>query len=297
MQYFDGDGTWTVNAFIQDNKGTSDTDTSASFTYQELTAIVISPNLITFPEIVRGATNTAATDFTTINNTGNANLINITLNATDFIGETVPSSIIPAGNFRAGNATGSGIECTATTLINSTAIQIANATLSKGNFSVGDGITGQEQIYYCLDNAPASLTKQAYSTLLAKAWILKVATALVVFSLRKKKKKKGKKEQDPILELRDQGYEIDPRGLVISVEDLGERKEAELIAPASIFKNELGPSEALIKYMKENLNLKFSEISKLLDRKHGAIWTTYKNSKAKKISIKEEGEKYTSKYL
>ena len=58
--------------------------------------------------------------------------------------------------------------------------------------------------------------------------------------------------------------------------------------PIEIFSiNKLNPLEAIVKYLKENKNLKFSEISKLLDRDARTIWTTYNNTKIKsKISGK-----------
>ena len=53
--------------------------------------------------------------------------------------------------------------------------------------------------------------------------------------------------------------------------------------PISIFRNN-SPLEALVKYLKENLNLRLSEISSLLNRDQRTIWITYDNSKR---SIKE----------
>ena len=39
--------------------------------------------------------------------------------------------------------------------------------------------------------------------------------------------------------------------------------------------------ESVVKYLKENLNLKYSEIAKLLNRNDRTIWTTYSNSRKK----------------
>ena len=51
--------------------------------------------------------------------------------------------------------------------------------------------------------------------------------------------------------------------------------------PVCIFNNKLSSLETIVKYLKENLNLKYSEIAKLLNRDHRTIWTTYSNSRKK----------------
>jgi hypothetical protein len=49
--------------------------------------------------------------------------------------------------------------------------------------------------------------------------------------------------------------------------------------PLSIFSDPtLGVLEAVTKYMKENLGLKFSNIAKFLNRDEGTIWVTYNNA-------------------
>ena len=52
------------------------------------------------------------------------------------------------------------------------------------------------------------------------------------------------------------------------------RKE-ELFVPVSIFSSKLSPTEALTKYLKENLELRFVEISKVLGRDERAVWSNY----------------------
>jgi hypothetical protein len=58
-------------------------------------------------------------------------------------------------------------------------------------------------------------------------------------------------------------------------------KENEISIPISIFSKDLSPGEALVKFLKENKNLKFSEIAKLLNKKENAIWLNYSRSKEK----------------
>jgi len=51
--------------------------------------------------------------------------------------------------------------------------------------------------------------------------------------------------------------------------------------PISIFCKELSALEAMVKYLKENLKLRYNEIAKLLNRDERNIWTTYKNASKK----------------
>jgi len=72
------------------------------------------------------------------------------------------------------------------------------------------------------------------------------------------------------------------------------KKENSDSVPLSIFNNKkLGILELVVKYLKENKDLKFSEIAKLLQRNQRTIWTTYSKSKKKypsKLIIKESLE-------
>lgn len=54
--------------------------------------------------------------------------------------------------------------------------------------------------------------------------------------------------------------------------------------PLSIFNEKLGALESIVKYMKENLMLNYSTISKLLKRNQGPIGVTYRRSK-QKVSV------------
>ena len=69
------------------------------------------------------------------------------------------------------------------------------------------------------------------------------------------------------------------------VEKLGLSKIREDI-PIEIFANrKLAPLEALVKFLREEHNLKYSEIAKLINRDQRTIWTTY-NSAKKKLAAK-----------
>jgi hypothetical protein len=57
----------------------------------------------------------------------------------------------------------------------------------------------------------------------------------------------------------------------------------EICIPIGVFANDsLGSLEAIVKYLKENLKLRYSKIAKLLNRSSKTIWATYSKS-AKKM--------------
>ena len=51
--------------------------------------------------------------------------------------------------------------------------------------------------------------------------------------------------------------------------------------PLSIFSGKLSPLEALVKYLKENLGLRFHEIASELNRDDRSIWGTYRHIRSK----------------
>lgn len=63
------------------------------------------------------------------------------------------------------------------------------------------------------------------------------------------------------------------------------------LLPISIFdNNELSCLETIVKYLKEEFNLKFHEIALMLNRNDRTIWTTYNNAVIKrkeKLTVKE----------
>lgn len=67
-------------------------------------------------------------------------------------------------------------------------------------------------------------------------------------------------------------------------------KQKETI-PIHIFDNRtLSSLEAIVKYLKENKNLKHSKIAEKLNRNVKTIWATYHKAKQKKIELFEEKE-------
>jgi len=56
----------------------------------------------------------------------------------------------------------------------------------------------------------------------------------------------------------------------------------EISIPAGVFSNDaLSSLEAIVKYLRENAELRFSNISKLLNRSNKTIWATYHNANKK----------------
>jgi DNA-binding CsgD family transcriptional regulator len=164
--------------------------------------------------------------------------------------------------------------------VNGTYINITDSLLPAGAVST-------KNIFYCLTSA-VGLLHQSYTTSANGAWQIEIvaALALIVPARRKKKAKEIKKEfaveymLQTISSLKEKfNLSLDEISELIESEKL---KEEKVIIPISIFTIEqLGPAESLVKYMKENLNMKFSEIAKILNRDDRTIWATYSNAHKK----------------
>ena len=59
------------------------------------------------------------------------------------------------------------------------------------------------------------------------------------------------------------------------VEHFARLIEKEVFAPVTIFATSLSPAEALVKYLKENKQLRFAEIARLLNRDQRGTWCNY----------------------
>ena len=66
-----------------------------------------------------------------------------------------------------------------------------------------------------------------------------------------------------------------------------DKEQEKLTIPVTAFASDLSPAETLVKYMKENLKLRYSQISNIIKRDDGAIWKQYNNSKDRKLKISE----------
>jgi hypothetical protein len=168
MQYYDGAGTWNIKVQARDfGNGTLIEDTSQTFVFQELKAMIISPPSLTWPDVIPGATNQMSNnDPAIITNTGNYNG-EVSVTAYDLVGETIPSELITAEDFTIGTSTGAGEpECdaptTATAMQNTISVPIAGSNSNPG---------GTEEIYYCMPLVPA-VSSQIYSTTGGDSWTI-----------------------------------------------------------------------------------------------------------------------------
>jgi len=178
MQYFDAPGSWSINVTATDVNGAEGINRSTIFTYNQLVAMVLFPDNLTWDSLAPTDTNSTATnDPTQINNTGNANN-NVSVTAFDLHGEVNTGDRLNAANFTVDIETGSTcsgpacIECDQTFMANNSAVTVEGATLPRGNFSVLDTTTGKEQFFYCLTAINDSISSQAYSSSLLGPWVI-----------------------------------------------------------------------------------------------------------------------------
>jgi len=291
MWYFDQNGAWTINATIKDNSAEYAENSSTTFAYNLLTAMVMSPNAINWDEINLADTDMGSTDDPiTINNSGNAEPLNINVTAYNLRGEITITYFIFANNFTVENESEG---CFGTTMQNATSINVTSAILQRGNNSLdyNNATSGQEQIYFCLKGVPQDISSQSYSSSAYGAWEIRILLVAVIPAGRRKKRlKKNNKILKLLIRLTDElriEYSGEKETLIKQLtkavqEEYGiKRKEIlslirkEIEIPITIFSKELGALEALVKYMKENLNMNYKEIANELGRDERTIWTAY----------------------
>jgi DNA-directed RNA polymerase specialized sigma24 family protein len=241
MQYWDASGTWDITAYIEDNEQEAIQNTS-SFYLGATFGFVSSPSIMSWTGgIAPGSINQEATSNPITLNNTGNVQRSIEINATNLLGETDNSLGLWAGNFTVKNTAG----CDGTAMSSSVFTTVFEATLPRGNVSIEDG-TGQEELYMCLEIAGAELISQPYSTGQEGSWTIRIFT--IALTLRRKRKKKQQKQ---------------------------------LNIPLSIFSEKLGFLEAITKYLKENLEMNYSEIGELLNRDQRTIWTAYNKANKK----------------
>ena len=83
-------------------------------------------------------------------------------------------------------------------------------------------------------------------------------------------------------------YNLDYNEILSLIE---EKPSQEILIPSSIFDNdELSCLETIVKYLKEELKLRFHEVAALLNRNDRTIWATYNNATKKRkerLPVKE----------
>lgn len=153
LWYWDMDGTWQINASVEDNSGVYTQNTSATLTYGDLAAMQVIKSDLTF-EGVPGDENVAATENPqVINNTGNRAFTAVNITAYDLEGVTDSDYTIGAGNFSI-NVSDSSI---GQALVNATTMQVTDSSLPRGNQST-------EDLYVYLD-IPSGVLGQTYAAM------------------------------------------------------------------------------------------------------------------------------------
>ncbi len=176
MWYYDQNGAWTINVTVKDNSDLNAENSSTTFTYNLLTAMVMSPTSLSWSEINPLNTNTGSNnDPIVINNSGNDVNLNINVTGYDLQGETTTTQYIYAANFTVEN-TSEG--CSGTTMSNATSINVTTAILQRGNTTLNynNDTSGQEQIYFCLKGVPSGISSQSYSSSAYGAWAVAIIT-------------------------------------------------------------------------------------------------------------------------
>ncbi|MCX6742536.1 MAG: right-handed parallel beta-helix repeat-containing protein [Candidatus Pacearchaeota archaeon] len=293
--YWDGAGNWSINATANDSGELVSSGYNETFELSQTTSFAVSPNAISFLTITPGTENvTSNNDPSLLNNTGNANipLNNISIRALDLYGEDNQSYFINSANFSIDIETGSVAECAGDSLSNNSYVNITGSILPAGNNSLnyGNETSGQEQLYYCIKQISTTLIAQKYSTNFLGSWIIQIIASMVLIVPARRKKKKLDEEklftilQLSINELKER-YALSTDEII----KIAEKKSQEKTIPLAIFQENLGALETIVKYLKENLNLSYHEIARLLNRDDRTIWTTYQivmKKKKEKIEIK-----------
>jgi len=179
LWWWDGSGTWNITAYVEDNQSNGVQNTSTDFYVGELTAFVMGPGALTWGTLSPGATNqTSSNDPLLLNNTGNDQITSteLSINASNLRGETTSAEALWASNFSVDwdtESTCSGttcIECDGVQMSRSIFINMTMANLTKGNYTINDGSTGQERLYFCIKWISATLSTQSYSTANETEW-------------------------------------------------------------------------------------------------------------------------------
>ncbi len=305
MWWWDAPGVWTINASISDTDGNDAFNDSTTFAVGSTTGFLANSTNVDWPSIGPGSVNIEALSPMLLNNTGNEE-INVEVNSTNLTGESNSAYALGASNFSVHTSPG----CGGTQMFWHSYTTVVGAVIPKGNYSLNDG-TAQETIYFCLEESNSNLISQAYSTRDTGSWTIRIFLVLVTFGKRRRKKKEKRIENDKLLkainlvsdEMKEE-YSQDKEEVIkllikevkkkyhVNNKEISEliivRKDIDI--SINIFANSLGALEALVKYMKENLNMNYAEIARKLGRDERTIWTAYKKASDKQKEAFKVGE-------
>jgi len=174
MWYFDENGDWTINTTAKDINEASAENSSQTFTYNLLPGMKMAPTSLDWDSVGLTDTDTGSNnDPVIINNTGNDNALTIDVTSYDLEGEDTKTDYIFAENFTIG-ITSQG--CSGTAMVNETATEVGSAILNRGNHSINDGSTGQEEIFSCLKGVPQDISAQSYSSAAFGPWTIEIVS-------------------------------------------------------------------------------------------------------------------------
>jgi len=190
MWFFDAPSIWNVTVYARDNGAlTNVANSSQTFSYATLQSTLINPQSLTFPSAAIGATNiTSDNDPLFINNTGNANFTAISINSTALPGATNASEFINGSNFSVGVTSlpaveeecGTGVASDTTSNDTQLADQVFKlldiANLTRGNYSAvaNKNVSGQEGLFFCIQEIPSDISSQTYATDADRAWTIQL---------------------------------------------------------------------------------------------------------------------------
>jgi parallel beta-helix repeat protein len=312
MWYFDEAGTWDITVLINDSEASYAQNDTQTFTYKTLSEFGMFPVYINWSTLQVDDANVEADNKINITNLGNVQITQVRINATNLTNASesdFPNDFIPANNFTFSNTSTGESFCNGAQLVESDYVY---AVLAVNYSDSNETSFAFDEIGFCFNYVPDVYAQQYKSV---RPWrietifsfmlsLLKVLGGLQLLIVAVKRKKKKKKVMD-VLDKRLKERHVDFEGLLsldeslrkkynLGVEELLEiarRGEVEEIQiPIVVFKQDLGPAEALCKYLKENLGLRFSEIARLLNRDERTVWINYRNA-VKKKSEKIEVEK------
>jgi hypothetical protein len=266
------------------------------------------------PAINIGTINRESDTHLIVENCGNVN-INLKAVAQDLVGEN-NNDVMGADSFSVGTSNPCNVGTTVGTtgvLFNNNAepvvdrVVVLNSLISKS----ADGTPSTDDLLFCLESVEIDspqLRPDNYKTEEQYPWeifavefflsIIKffrfnfeITILLSIVAVKVKKSKKKKKDKKK-LKLREEDilgldsvlkdkYNIGLEELLESRQEVVEEK-LEIKIPIVIFKQGISPAEALAKYLKENMKMRFSEIAKRINRDERTIWINYRDANKKK---------------
>ena len=164
MEYYDEDGTWTINASVQDFSAAYDDDTATTLAYGTLQALRGSPLGITFGTLNLNDNEQATNDPLILNNTGNQNFTQINLTAFDLTGVDNPAQYIAASDLYANIS----LNDYGDQLSNNTMVALTNGTLYR---DIG-GVDINRNLYFWINVPSSGLSNQNYTA--SSLWQIEV---------------------------------------------------------------------------------------------------------------------------